>query len=146
MPAFCLELEVTESVVMENPEQAMRMIEPLRARGVRFAIDDFGCGHSSLASLTRLPFDVLKIDQQFVLGLQKDRHAPAIVETILAMAATLDMHVVAEGIEREKDAEFLRRRGCGYGQGFLYGAAEPAGEFGERLRRERRPALSLDVA
>ncbi|MGE3248737.1 MAG: putative bifunctional diguanylate cyclase/phosphodiesterase [Hyphomonadaceae bacterium] len=144
LPAFCLELEITESVAMENPEQALRMIEPLRQRGVRFAIDDFGCGHSSLAALTQLPFDVLKIDRQFVAGLEKDRHAPAIIETILAMAATLDMQVVAEGIEREPDAEFLRRRGCRYGQGFLYGAAEPAATFGERLRAERQPALMRD--
>lgn len=144
LPAFCLELEITESVAMEDPEQALRMIEPLRQRGVRFAIDDFGCGHSSLAALTRLPFDVLKIDRQFVADLDRDRTAPAIIETILAMAATLDMQVVAEGIEREKDADFLRRRGCRFGQGFLYGAAEPAAAFAERLRSQRQPVLRRD--
>ncbi|MDX2237630.1 MAG: EAL domain-containing protein [Hyphomonadaceae bacterium] len=143
LPAFCLELELTESIAMENPDQALRLIEPLRERGVRFSIDDFGCGHSSLAALTRLPFDVLKIDQQFVRGLERDRHAPAIIETILAMAATLDMQVVAEGIEQEREAQFLRRRGCLIGQGFLYGAAEPAEAFAERLRAQHRAAAPV---
>ncbi|MBI1252038.1 MAG: EAL domain-containing protein [Alphaproteobacteria bacterium] len=136
LPPFCLELELTESIAMENPDQALRIIEPLRARGVRFSIDDFGCGHSSLAALTRLPFDVLKIDQQFVRGLERDRHAPAMIETILAMAATLNLDVVAEGVEQEREAQFLRRRGCIYGQGFLFGAPEPAAVFGERLRAQ----------
>jgi len=144
LPAFCLELEITESIAVEDPERVLQMIEPLRQRGVRFAIDDFGCGHSSLATLTRLPFDVLKIDKEFVAGLEKDRAAPAIIETILAMAATLNMQVVAEGIEREKDAEFLRRRGCRHGQGYLYGAAEPAAQFAERLRGQRESVLTND--
>ncbi|MBI1186446.1 MAG: EAL domain-containing protein [Alphaproteobacteria bacterium] len=144
LPAFCLELEITESIAVEDPERVLRMIEPLRQRGVRFAIDDFGCGHSSLATLTRLPFDVLKIDKEFVAGLEKDRAAPAIIETILAMAATLDMQVVAEGIEREKDAEFLRRRGCRHGQGFLYGAAMPAADFAEQVRAQRSSVLGED--
>ncbi len=124
-----VELEVTESVALENPERALRLLEPLRALGVKVSLDDFGCGHSSLASLTRLPFDIIKIDQQFVRALAKDRHAPAIIEMILAMAASLDYTVVAEGVETEAEAEFLRRRGCQIGQGFLYGAAMPAPEF-----------------
>jgi EAL domain-containing protein (putative c-di-GMP-specific phosphodiesterase class I) len=144
LPAFCLELEITESIAVEDPERVLQMIEPLRQRGVRLAIDDFGCGHSSLATLTRLPFDVLKIDKEFVVGLEKDRAAPAIIETILAMAATLDMQVVAEGIEREKDAEFLRRRGCRHGQGYLYGAAMPGAEFAEKLRAQRPSVLDAD--
>lgn len=145
LPAFCLELEITESIAVEDPERVLKMIEPLRQRGVRLAIDDFGCGHSSLATLTRLPFDVLKIDKEFVVGLEKDRAAPAIIETILAMAATLDMQVVAEGIEREKDAEFLRRRGCRHGQGYLYGAAMPANEFAEQLRAQRPSVLDRET-
>lgn len=144
LPAFCLELEITESIAVEDPERVLQMIEPLRQRGVRLAIDDFGCGHSSLATLTRLPFDVLKIDKEFVVGLEKDRAAPAIIETILAMAATLDMQVVAEGIEREKDAEFLRRRGCRHGQGYLYGAAMSGAEFAEKLRAQRPSVLDAD--
>ena len=124
-----VELEITESVALENPERALRLLDPLRAIGVKVSLDDFGCGHSSLASLTRLPFDIIKIDQQFVRALAKDRHAPAIIEMILAMAASLDYTVVAEGIEAEAEADFLRRRGCQIGQGFLWGAAMPAPEF-----------------
>ena len=124
-----VELEITESVALENPDRALRLLDPLRAEGVKVSLDDFGCGHSSLASLTRLPFDIIKIDQQFVRALAKDRHAPAIIEMILAMAASLDYTVVAEGVETEEEAAFLRRRGCQIGQGFLYGAAMPAPEF-----------------
>jgi len=136
-----VELEITESVALENPERALRLLEPLREVGVKVSLDDFGCGHSSLASLTRLPFDIIKIDQQFVRALAKDRHAPAIIEMILAMAASLDYTVVAEGIETEQEADFLRRRGCQIGQGFLWGAAMPATEF-LRLNAERSGAVA----
>jgi EAL domain-containing protein (putative c-di-GMP-specific phosphodiesterase class I)/GGDEF domain-containing protein/uncharacterized membrane protein affecting hemolysin expression len=128
-----LELEITESVAMESPERALALIKPLREQGVRISLDDFGCGHSSLAALTRLPIDAIKIDQQFVRALSKDPNAATIVETILAMAASLNHEVVAEGIETEQEAQFLRRRGCTIGQGFLYGAATPAEEFVARV-------------
>ena len=134
LPTQCLELEITESIAMEDVDRALRMIEPLRARGVRFSIDDFGTGHSSLSALTRLPFEVLKIDQSFVRGLNVDKQAAAIVETILAMAAALDYEVIAEGVETEEEAEFLRRRGCPISQGFLYSAAQPPAEYGRMLR------------
>lgn len=132
-----LELEITESVVMEDPDRAQRLIEPLRAAGVRLAIDDFGCGHSSLAALSKLPFDVIKIDQQFVRALERgDTQATAIVEMILALAKTLNLEVVAEGVERRNEAEFMAERGCHWIQGFLYGAAVSAPEFSEMLRRQ----------
>jgi EAL domain-containing protein (putative c-di-GMP-specific phosphodiesterase class I) len=134
LPNSFLQLEITESVALEDSKRAIERIEPLRARGIRFAIDDFGTGHSSLAALTRLPFDLLKIDQSFVRGLNHDRHAPAIVETILAMAAALEYDVIAEGVETEAQAEYLRRRGCPMAQGFLYGAAVPPHEFVKLLR------------
>ncbi len=134
LPANHLELEITESVVMEDPDRALRIIEPLRQAGVRLAIDDFGCGHSSLAALSRLPFDVIKIDQQFVRALERgDPQAPAIIEMILALARTLDMEVVAEGVERREDMEFMAARGCHWIQGFLYGAAVSAPEFAQLL-------------
>lgn len=135
-----LEIEITESVAMTDPDRVARMIAPLREAGVRFAIDDFGTGHSSLAALTRLPFDVIKIDQQFVRGLATDRHAPAIVETILAMAASLNFRTVAEGVETEAEAEFLRQRGCEVAQGFLFGRAAPPAQLLERLRAARAPS------
>jgi EAL domain-containing protein (putative c-di-GMP-specific phosphodiesterase class I) len=132
-----LELEITESVVMEDPDRALRVIQPLREAGVRLAIDDFGCGHSSLAALSRLPFDVIKIDQQFVRALEHgDAQAEAIVEMILALARTLGMEVVAEGVERREHMEFMAVRGCHWVQGFLCGAAVSASEFTELLRRQ----------
>jgi EAL domain-containing protein (putative c-di-GMP-specific phosphodiesterase class I)/GGDEF domain-containing protein len=132
-----LELEITESVIVADPDRALRIIKPLRDAGVRLAIDDFGCGHSSLASLTKLPFDVIKIDQQFVRALERGEPRSAeIVEIILAFARTLNMEVVAEGIERREDMEFMAARGCHWIQGFLFGAAVSAPEFAELLRRQ----------
>jgi EAL domain-containing protein (putative c-di-GMP-specific phosphodiesterase class I) len=132
-----LELEITESVALEDPERAVRTIKPLRDAGVRFAIDDFGCGHSSLSALSKLPFDVIKIDQQFVRSLGRgDRQAAAIVEMILALARSLGMEIVAEGVERQDELDFMRARGCHWAQGFLSGAAMSPQEFAELLRRQ----------
>lgn len=132
-----LELEITESVVMADPERALRIIKPLRDAGVRLAIDDFGCGHSSLAALTRLPFDVIKIDQQFIRALERgEARSAEIIEVILAFARTLNMEIVAEGVERREDMEFVAERGCHWIQGFLFGAAVSAPEFAELLRRQ----------
>ena len=136
LPPDHLELEITESVVMEDPDRALRVIQPLREAGVRLAIDDFGCGHSSLAALSKLPFDVIKIDQQFVRALERgDPQAAAIVEMILALARTLDMEVVAEGVERREDMDFMAARGCHWVQGFLFGAAV----LGAGIRRNAAP-------
>jgi EAL domain-containing protein (putative c-di-GMP-specific phosphodiesterase class I)/GGDEF domain-containing protein len=137
LPAEQLELEITESVAVENVERAMRLIAPLKQAGVRLAIDDFGCGQSSLAALSKLPFDVIKIDQQFVRALENgEQHAEGIVEMILALARTLNMQVVAEGVERRESRDFMVERGCHWVQGFLYGAAVSAPEFAELLRRQ----------
>jgi EAL domain-containing protein (putative c-di-GMP-specific phosphodiesterase class I) len=137
LPPERLELEITESMVMEDPERALRVIQPLRQAGVRLAIDDFGCGHSNLAALSKLPFDVIKIDQQFVRALERgDAQAEAIIDMILALARTLDMEVVVEGVERREDMQFMAARGCHWAQGFLYGAAMSAPEFAELLRRQ----------
>lgn len=148
LPAQCLELEITESVAMDDIDRAVGIIEPLRAKGVRFAIDDFGTGHSSLSALTRLPFEVLKIDQSFVRGLSQAGSAPAIIETILAMSAALNYDAVAEGVETEEEAEFLRRRGCPVAQGYLYSAPLPPSEYQRLLRagaiQAPRPAAALD--
>jgi EAL domain-containing protein (putative c-di-GMP-specific phosphodiesterase class I)/GGDEF domain-containing protein len=143
-----LELEVTESMVMEDPDRALRLIQPLRQAGVRLAIDDFGCGHSSLAALSKLPFDVIKIDQTFVRALERgDTQSAAIVEMILALARTLNMEVVAEGVERREDMEFMAARGCHWVQGFLFGAAVSAPEFTELLRRQAgEDVLAEDAA
>ncbi len=142
-----LELEITESIAMSDPEVTDRIIQPLREAGVRLAIDDFGCGHSNLAALSILPFDVIKIDQQFVRALEKggDR-AAAIVDMILALARSLHLEVVAEGVERQAEADFMASRGCHWAQGFLYGAAVSAPEFTEMLVRQTPPPASEDCA
>lgn len=142
-----LELEITESVVMQDPDRALRIINPLKEAGIRLAIDDFGCGHSSLAALSKLPFDVIKIDQQFIRALERgDSQAAAIVDMILALARTLDMEVVAEGIERREDMEFVASRGCHWVQGFLFGAAMPAAEFAQMLRRQAGDDIDAEDA
>jgi EAL domain-containing protein (putative c-di-GMP-specific phosphodiesterase class I) len=141
-----LELEITESVVMQDPDRALRVIHPLKEAGIRLAIDDFGCGHSSLATLSKLPFDVIKIDQQFIRALEKDANAAAIVEMILALSRTLNMEVVAEGVERREDMEFVASRGCHWVQGFLFGAAMPAAEFAQMLRRQAGDDIDAEDA
>ena len=123
---------------------SLKSPNPLKEAGIRLAIDDFGCGHSSLAALSKLPFDVIKIDQQFIRALEKDAQAGAIVEMILALSRTLDMEVVAEGIERREDMEFVSSRGCHWVQGFLFGAAMPAAEFAQVLRRQAGEDIDAD--
>ena len=132
-----LELEITESMAVNDPARVAEFISPLRAMGTKLAIDDFGTGHSNLATLTQLPFDVFKIDRQFVSALETDRQAPAIIEMILAMAETLGLKTVAEGVETMNQAEFLRRRGCTMAQGFLYSPGLPEAAFLDFLRAWR---------
>ena len=146
LPCEMLELEMTESVAMENPDRVAALLAPLKKRGVRLAIDDFGAGHSSLATLTRLPFDVFKIDQQFVHALEEDPSAPAVIDTVLALARALEYETVAEGVETPAQAAFLRRRGCTLGQGYLFGRPMPEAEFAALLaarQPERARAAGL---
>lgn len=129
LPPRWLELEITETMAVSNPGRVAEVMRPLRAMGVKLAIDDFGTGHANLSLLTQLPFDVFKIDRQFVSALKTDKAAPAIVDMILAMAKTLDLETVAEGIETEEQARFLTQRGCTLGQGFLYSRGLPHNEI-----------------
>ncbi len=131
LPPNLLELELTESIAMENPERAIVQVQPLRDRGVNFAIDDFGTGHSSLSYLTRMPFDVFKIDQSFVRDMTTDPHARIVVETILAMAKALKLETVAEGVETREQFEMLRAEGATLAQGFLFARPMPASDFVE---------------
>lgn len=129
LPPEMLELELTESTAMRDPERVIRQIEPLREMGVTFAIDDFGTGHSSLSYLTRMPFDVFKIDQTFVRDMSEDEHARIVVETILAMAKALKLKTVAEGVETADQYAQLRGLGATLAQGYLFGRPMPLDEL-----------------
>ncbi|MCP1473808.1 diguanylate cyclase (GGDEF)-like protein/PAS domain S-box-containing protein [Pseudomonas sp. EB276 TE3739] len=120
-----LELEVTESAVMDDPEVALEQMHRLRELGVRLAIDDFGTGYSSLLRLKRLPVQKLKIDQGFVAGLPWDEDDVAIVRVIIALARSMGMQVHAEGIEQVEQAAFLRGQACDLGQGYWFGRPVP---------------------
>ncbi len=128
-PAERLELELTESALMEREDDAVDTLIRLRAQGVRLAIDDFGTGYSSLAHLKRFPIDVLKIDRSFVEDIPDGQGDSEIAATIIAMGHTLGFKVLAEGVETDEQLAFLRERGCDLYQGYLRSAAVPAEEF-----------------
>ncbi|MBP5946266.1 MULTISPECIES: phosphodiesterase DibA [unclassified Pseudomonas] len=127
-PAY-LELEVTESAVMDDPEVALEQMHRLRELGIRLAIDDFGTGYSSLLRLKRLPVQKLKIDQGFVAGLPWDEDDAAIVRVIIALAQSMGMQVHAEGIEQVEQAAFLLEQECDLGQGYWFGRPVPVQEI-----------------
>lgn len=118
--ARLIELEITESAIMERGEKAIATLCALKELGVQLAIDDFGTGYSSLACLRRFPIDVLKIDRSFMRGIPEDNGAKEIASTIIAMGQNLQLSVVAEGVETEAQFEFLKLRGCHYSQGYLH--------------------------
>ncbi|RRV09304.1 phosphodiesterase [Pseudomonas sp. v388] len=124
-PSF-LELEVTESAVMDDPEQAIEQMHRLRALGLSLAIDDFGTGYSSLLRLKRMPVQKLKIDQGFVAGLPGGEDDISIVRVIIALARSMNMRVLAEGIEQADQARFLLENGCQLGQGYWFARPMPA--------------------
>jgi diguanylate cyclase (GGDEF)-like protein len=129
-----IEFEVTESVMMPEPEQAVELLRKLKAIGVRLTIDDFGTGYSSLAYLKRLPIDSVKIDASFVRGVPVDASDVAITDTILAMSRSLGLKVVAEGVETLEQMRFLERRGCDEMQGYYFSKPLPAEQLTAYLR------------
>jgi len=132
-PASRLELEITESALMQREEEVVEMLHVLRAKGIRLAIDDFGTGYSSLSYLKRFPIDVLKIDKSFVDDIPYDADDVAIVTAIIAMAHALGFQVLAEGTERAEQIEFLREKGCTMYQGYFKSKPVPAAEFEKLL-------------
>jgi EAL domain-containing protein (putative c-di-GMP-specific phosphodiesterase class I) len=127
-----LELELTESVAMRNVDTSITMLQKLKNMGVQLAIDDFGTGYSSLSYLQRLPVNRVKIDQSFVRELSSLLQPVSIVRAIIAMAHSLQLEVLAEGVEDEKQRSILLAEGCDQAQGYLFGRPMPAADF-ERL-------------
>ena len=136
-----IRLELTESLMMSNPELTLATMNLLRSEGFRLSLDDFGTGYSSLSYLSRLPFDELKIDRSFVKRVIGDPTVAAIVRAIIALGHALSIDVIAEGVETDAEASFLRDLGCDQFQGYLYGKAVPAEQFVDRWRASSRLAI-----
>ncbi len=129
LPPACLELELTESILMREVSEAMQMLDGLKNLGLSIAVDDFGTGYSSLNYLKQFPIDVLKIDRTFVDGLPSGEQDAQIARAIIAMAHSLNLAVIAEGVETHEQLEFLREHGCDEVQGYLFGRPMPASQF-----------------
>ncbi len=143
--ARCLELEVTESAVMQDPDKTVAILHELKRIGVHLSLDDFGTGYSSLNYLKRFPIDILKIDQSFVRDIITDPDSAAIAVTIISLAHSLRRRVVAEGVETEAQLDFLRRRRCDEMQGYHFSRPLPAEEFARLLREGRSLSLAFPV-
>ncbi len=136
-----LELELTEGTTMENAEATIRTLHELKEMGVHLSIDDFGTGYSSLSYLKRFPLDTLKIDRSFVQDITTSPDSAAITLAIIAMAHSLGLKVIAEGVETEEQLAFLRSHGCDEMQGYLFSRPIPIDAFTQLLREWRRLAL-----
>jgi diguanylate cyclase (GGDEF)-like protein/PAS domain S-box-containing protein len=137
LPARRLELEITETLLLEKSTQVLATLHALRALGVRISMDDFGTGYSSLSYLRSFPFDKIKIDQSFVRDLGANPDAQAIVRSIISLGTGLGVTITAEGVETEAEFSCLRAEGCHEGQGFLFSRARPNVEIVELLRAQR---------
>ncbi|MFE8073312.1 EAL domain-containing protein [Marinobacteraceae bacterium S3BR75-40.1] len=137
IPPECLELELTESMLMEHTSEAIRQLKDLKQLGVRLSLDDFGTGYSSLAYLSRFPIDALKIDKSFVAGLLQDSTADTITASIIDLAHRMGLKVVAEGVETQEQLDYLNFYGCDEMQGFFFAKPLPVVEL-EALAREGR--------
>ena len=139
-PEHGLDLEITESMIMEDIESSIEKLKLVRGLGVGIAIDDFGTGHSSLRYLTRLPITALKIDRAFVQNMTTNADDMAIVSTIISLAHNLNLKVIAEGVETEEQSKFLRLLKCDEIQGYLFSKPVPAAQVPSMLTRVWKPA------
>ncbi|MGA1858763.1 EAL domain-containing protein [Azospirillum sp. 11R-A] len=146
LPPGLIELEITEGAVMQDLDHALAVLAALKAMGIRVAVDDFGTGHSSLSYLKRLPITTLKIDRSFINGVPNEREDAGIVSTIIAMADMLGLHVVAEGVEKTEQANFLRHHNCTQVQGWLTGRPVPADAACHLLMERLRQMAALGAA
>jgi EAL domain-containing protein (putative c-di-GMP-specific phosphodiesterase class I) len=137
IPPAQIKLEVTETALITNTDLVARTLHDLRDLGVRLALDDFGTGYSSLNYLHRFPFHTIKIDKSFVDMLGKDKESAAIIPTIIQLARSLNMEVIAEGVETEEQARQLQHMGCPYGQGYLFARALPKHQLPELFKRNK---------
>mgnify|MGYP000754853688 CR=1 FL=1 len=143
-----LELELTETALVKDKVRSLHIMRQIKDLGVGLALDDFGTGYSSLETLRTFPFDKIKLDRAFVGGMEKDRQSKAIVRAVLALGKSLDIPVLAEGIETPEQMSILRQEGCDEGQGFLLGRPSHVGDLGqnggpERMRRQPDDARSI---
>jgi EAL domain-containing protein (putative c-di-GMP-specific phosphodiesterase class I) len=136
-----LDLEITESVIMENVEAIIPILQTVRGLGVEIAVDDFGTGYSSLAYIARLPIHDLKIDRSFVVGMTQNEDSLIIVKSVISLAHSLRLNVVAEGVETEEQAALLLKLGCDEMQGYLFSAPVPPAEVPGYLSRKRSAAI-----
>jgi EAL domain-containing protein (putative c-di-GMP-specific phosphodiesterase class I) len=146
VPAELLELEITETSIMEDPKGARDLLVRLHDLGVQLAVDDFGTGYSSLAYLKTLPVNSLKIDMSFAMNLHEDQSDAVIVQSVIDLGRNLGMSVVAEGVERAEVIEYLTDAGCQVGQGFYWSKAVPPDELAVWLAGPVAPApLALNA-
>ncbi|WP_157691608.1 bifunctional diguanylate cyclase/phosphodiesterase [Noviherbaspirillum autotrophicum] len=127
----CIQLEITESAIMENLDEAVSILNRIKALGVKVALDDFGTGYSSLSQLISLPIDKLKVDQSFVKRIGSDQASQAVTEAIIALGHSLKLEVIGEGIESEDTLRYLKERGCDQAQGYWFSPPLPASKFAE---------------
>lgn len=137
VPANLIELEVTESLLMSNPEQSIQTLTDLKKLGVSIALDDFGTGYSSLAYLHKLPLDVVKIDRSFIEDINS-LESRSIVKSIVALSKSLNLSVIAEGVENQEQIDFLQELGCDILQGYLFGKAMQPDDFIEKVKSARK--------
>lgn len=150
-PGF-LELELTESMIMDDPAKAEMTLRAVKDLGVSLSLDDFGMGYSSLNYLRRFPFDNLKIDRSFIRDATSNASEAAVVTSIISIAHNLGIAAIAEGVETQRQLAFLRQNGCDTFQGYLFSKPLPAEQFADLLREDRRlpdawlqPACSQEI-